>query len=73
MTGYDIELNRRVAAAVNIPVVASGGAGSYADMAEVLREADVSAIAAASIFHFTEQTPLEAKRYLAYQGFPMRE
>ncbi len=73
MTGYDIELNRRVAAAVNIPVVASGGAGSYAHMAQVLREADVSAIAAASIFHFTEQTPLEAKRYLADQGFPMRE
>jgi cyclase len=72
MVGYDIELNRRVAAAVKIPVVASGGAGTYAHMADVLREADVSALAAASMFHFTEQTPLEAKRFLAEQGFPMR-
>jgi cyclase len=72
MSGYDIELTRAVSKAVSIPVVASGGAGHYAHMAEVLRETDASAIAAASIFHFTEQTPLEAKRYLADQGFPMR-
>jgi imidazole glycerol-phosphate synthase subunit HisF len=72
MSGYDIELTRFVSAAVSIPVVASGGAGSYAHMAEALRETEASAIAAASIFHFTEQTPLEAKRYLAAEGFPMR-
>jgi cyclase len=72
MSGYDIELTRTVAAAVTIPVVASGGAGNYAHMAELLRETEASAIAAASIFHFTEQTPLEAKRYLAAEGFPMR-
>ncbi|MBE2269969.1 MAG: imidazole glycerol phosphate synthase subunit HisF [Anaerolinea sp.] len=73
MQGYDIELNRRVSAAVNIPVIASGGAGSYEHMAQVLRETSVTAVAAASIFHFTEQTPLEAKRYLQKQGFAVRK
>src|SRR5262249_52259167 len=60
MEGYDVEVTARVAEAVGIPLIASGGAGSYADMAEVLREGGASAVAAASIFHFTEQTPLEA-------------
>ena len=65
-------LTRRVTQAVSIPVIASGGAGSYEHMAQALREANVSAVAAASIYHFTEQTPLEAKRYLAQQGFRTR-
>jgi cyclase len=72
MEGYDTELVASVAAAVGIPVIASGGAGSYAHMAEVLREGGASAVAAASMFHFTEKTPLEAKRYLRAQGFPVR-
>jgi cyclase len=72
MTGYDIELTRSVSESVSIPVIASGGAGNYEHMAEVLREAKVSAVAAASIFHFTQQTPLEAKRYLNEQGFKVR-
>jgi cyclase len=72
MTGYDIELTKLVSSAVSIPVIASGGAGNYKDMAEVLREGKASAVAAASIFHFTQQTPLEAKRYLAAEGFNVR-
>ena len=72
MAGYDVELTRRVCAAVSVPVIASGGAGTYAHMAEVLREGKASAVAASSIFHFTEQTPLEAKRYLREQGFRVR-
>lgn len=72
MTGYDIALTRQVSAAVRIPVIASGGAGSYADMAQVLRETTVSAVAAASMYHFTHQTPLEAKHYLREQGFAVR-
>jgi cyclase len=62
MEGYDVELVHQVSTAVSIPVIASGGAGSYEHMAEALREGGASAIAAASIFHFTQQTPLEAKR-----------
>lgn len=72
MVGYDVELTRRVSEAVSIPVIASGGAGTYAHMAEVLRDGRASAVAAASMFHFTEQTPPEAKRYLREQGFRVR-
>jgi len=71
-SGYDIELTRMVSEAVSIPVIASGGAGSYTDMAVVLTETRVSAVAAASIFHFTQQTPLEAKHYLRDHGFRVR-
>ena len=72
MSGYDVNLVRDVATAVDIPVIASGGCGSYEHMAEVLGSTRVSAVAAASIFHFTEQTPREAKRYLAERGFRVR-
>jgi cyclase len=72
MMGYDIELTRQVSEAVSIPVIASGGAGSYEHMAQVLLAGKVSAVAAASIFHFTQQTPLEAKLHLSTQGFRMR-
>ena len=70
--GYDIELTKAVSNAVSIPVIASGGAGNYEHMAEVLRETSASAIAAASIFHFTEQTPIEAKKHLSKSGFNVR-
>lgn len=72
MSGYDIELTRSVADAVSIPVIASGGAGKYEDMASALLEGHASAIAAASIFHFTQQTPLEAKRFLRDRGISVR-
>jgi len=72
MQGYDEDATRQVCQAVSVPVIASGGAGNYQHMAAVLREAKASAVAAASIFHFTQQTPLEAKQYLASQGFAVR-
>ncbi len=72
MAGYDIELTRKVTQAVSIPVIASGGAGSYEDMAVVLQEGGASAVAAASIFHYTQQTPLEAKHFLKSQGLNVR-
>ena len=72
MLGYDIELNRLVSQAVEIPVIASGGAGVASHMADVLRETRVAAVAAASAFHFTELTPLEVKRHLAGEGFAVR-
>jgi cyclase len=71
MIGYDLELTRAVAHAVSIPVIASGGAGTYADMAAAL-EQGAAAVAAAAMFTFTQQTPLEAKRYLRGHGFPVR-
>jgi cyclase len=72
MEGYDVEMTRRVAEAVKIPVIASGGAGSYEHMRCALADGHASAVAAASMFQFTEQTPKEAKQYLASHGFPMR-
>lgn len=72
MTGYDIELTMRVSEVVSIPVIASGGAGTYEHMLQALVEGKASAVAAASIFHFTEQTPLEAKRYLSDRGIRVR-
>jgi cyclase len=70
--GYDVETTRAVSEAVKIPVIASGGCGNYDHMAEVLSKGGASAVAAASIFHFTEQTPLEAKKHLAAKGFRVR-
>lgn len=70
--GYDVALTAAVSAAVSVPVVASGGAGEYAHMADVLRDGGAAAVAAASIFHFTEKTPAEAKQHLAAEGFKVR-
>ena len=72
MTGYDLAVTRQVAEAVSIPVIASGGAGGFAHMAEAILEAGASAVAAASIFHFTEMTPREAKEHLRSKGVPVR-
>jgi cyclase len=71
-SGYDIDLTKSVVEAVKIPVIASGGCGSYQHMADVLRDARADAVAAASIFHFTEQTPREAKLFLKSQGHHVR-
>ena len=72
MNGYDVEMIRSVSDRVDIPVIASGGAGNYEHMHEALVHGKASAIAAASIYHFTEQTPLEAKDYLNRKGIPVR-
>jgi cyclase len=73
MEGYDLPLIAAVAAAVDIPVIASGGAGNYGHMVEVIQEGGASAVAAASMFHFTEQTPAGAKAALAAAGVPVRQ
>lgn len=72
MAGYDIDTIAEVSDAVRIPVIAGGGAGSYADMGDALLLGRASAVAAASIFHFTQQTPLEAKVHLRGLGLPVR-
>lgn len=72
MEGYDLELIKLVASQVNIPVIASGGAGNYEDLYQAIAYSGASAVAAASIFHFTEQTPLEAKQYLQKRNIHVR-
>jgi cyclase len=75
--GYDIEMTAAVAAAVDVPVVASGGCGSPMHMVDVLKPrseggAGADAALAASIFHYGEYTVLQAKQFLAGHGVPVR-
>ncbi len=70
--GYDLELTRRAAEAVNIPVIASGGAGKMQDFADVLTEGKADAALAASLFHFSQIDMRELKEFLAKQGIPIR-
>lgn len=71
MSGYDLELIHDVAEAVDVPVIAHGGCGSYEHMAEALR-AGASAVAAGAFFQFTENTPRGAAEYLASRGVEVR-
>jgi cyclase len=71
--GYDIALNRRISDAVEVPVIASGGAGTLDHMVDVLKDGGASAVLAASIFHFGTFTIPQAKRHLAAAGIPVRE
>jgi cyclase len=70
--GYDLEITKAVADAVEIPVVASGGCGSPQHKLEAMMDAHASAALAASIFHYGEYTIAETKRYLADRGVPVR-
>lgn len=72
MQGYDIDMIKLVSSVVNVPVIASGGAGNYEHMYQAIIAGGASAVAAASIYHFTEQTPKEAKEYLGERGIPVR-
>ena len=72
MQGYDLPLVEAVVNAVKIPVIASGGAGSYQHMVDAVIQAGSSAVAAASMFHFTEQTPAGAKLALSASGVAVR-
>ncbi len=77
LDGYDLELTRAIAEAVSVPVIASGGAGEPAHLADALSDSPgggrADAALAASIFHYGEFTVAETKRQLAERGLPMRE
>ena len=70
--GFDCELNASVVDAVNIPVIASGGAGGPEDICGVLTDGKADAALAASIFHYGQYTIGEVKQYLADRGVPVR-
>jgi len=70
--GYDVELTRQVADAVEVPVIASGGAGALEHFSEVLDRGRASAVLAASLFHFGTFTIPQVKAYLASRGLPVR-
>lgn len=70
--GYDNALNCAVSEAVEVPVIASGGAGTLQHLADAIQKGKASAVLAASIFHFGTYTIKEAKEYLRDQGIPVR-
>jgi cyclase len=70
--GYDIGLTRAVSDAVQVPVIASGGAGKLEHFAEVLDAGHASAVLAASLFHFGTMKIPEVKQYLSAHGVPVR-
>jgi len=71
-SGFDCALTAAVSSAVNIPVIASGGAGTFAHFAEVFTTGRADAALAASVFHFSEHAVSELKAFLADRHIPMR-
>lgn len=70
--GYDIKLTKAISSAVNVPVIASGGAGKLEDFYDVLTEGGADAVLAASVFHYKTFTIREVKEYLQSRGIEVR-
>ena len=70
--GFDVDLIRRVASAVKIPVIACGGAGTAHHFYEVAEKTKASAVAAGNFFHFTEHSPIVLKAFLKSMRVPVR-
>jgi len=70
--GYDTALTRAISEAVNVPVIASGGAGNLESLHQVLVLGKADAVLAASIFHYGTYSIRDTKKYLAQQGIPVR-
>ena len=70
--GYDIGLTKAISDAVQIPVIASGGAGTMEHFAEALTDGGAEAALAASLFHYRELDIMDLKKYLAGEGIPVR-
>jgi imidazole glycerol-phosphate synthase subunit HisF len=70
--GYDLELTRAVAEAVDIPVIASGGAGELSHLSEAITAARADAVLVASIFHYGQYKVRDAKEHLRAAGIPVR-
>ncbi len=70
--GFDNELNRKIGELVNIPIIASGGAGTMEHMKEAFTVGNADAALAASIFHFREIDIMDLKRYLKAENIPVR-
>lgn len=70
--GFDLEMLDRIAAKVNVPIIASGGAGKMEDFSELFRHSGIDAGLAASIFHYKEIKIADLKKYLREQGVEVR-
>lgn len=72
MEGYDIDTIKKILNLSEVPIIASGGAGKLEDFYQLIEKTNIKAVSAASIFHFTEITPLDVKRYLDQKGIKVR-
>ena len=72
MNGYDIDFVKNICE-INIPIIVAGGCGEYEHMNKILKYENISAVAAGSIFYFTEKTPAEAKIYLNKKNILVRK
>ena len=72
MDGFDLNLIKKVSNITNIPIVASGGGGNLDHYSDLFLKTDVNAVASASIFHFTQHTPLDIKNELNKFNLPVR-
>ena len=72
-SGFDCELTAAVSSAVSIPVIASGGAGTFEHFADVFTAGQAAAALAASVFHFSEHAVDELKTFLSARGIPVRQ
>ena len=70
--GFDLELSRRIAEAVAVPVIASGGVGNLQHLADGVQQGKADAVLAASIFHYGEYTVRQAKEYMKSRGIEVR-
>jgi imidazole glycerol-phosphate synthase subunit HisF len=71
-SGFDLALTRAVSDALSVPVIASGGVGHLAHLADGIQTGGADAVLAASIFHYGEFTVLQAKQFMAQRGIPIR-
>jgi imidazole glycerol-phosphate synthase subunit HisF len=71
--GYDLELTRAISEAVNVPVIASGGAGTFEHFCEAVNEGKADAVLAASLFHYGTYSIYQVKEYMASKGIPIRD
>ncbi len=72
MEGYDIELINTIANAVNVPVIASGGAGNLQHLVDAINYGNASAVAVGSLFNFTDQSPIKARSFMRVAGVNVR-
>ena len=70
--GYDLGITREVADAVNVPVIASGGAGTLQHLVDAVSAGHASAVAVGSLFHFTDQSPIKARAFMRVAGVNVR-
>ena len=72
MEGYDLDVLKKVTDSVDIPVIAHGGVGTLTHLKEGLTIGNASGVAAASIFHFTDQSPIKARQFLVNEGINIK-